>query len=125
MKALGMGAFASYGFISNVNYGTCLAIAWLGFVKKYGVAPTAPGQWKVFLAFYAGLWAMQNFARPLRLSLALALAPAFDKAIGQISHKVGVNKNWAFGMFLGGMALLTTTVLFGSIYLLGGFPPNA
>lgn len=54
LKALGMGAFASYGFISNLNYGTCLGMAWLAFVKKYGVAPTAPGQWKVFLAFYAG-----------------------------------------------------------------------
>jgi hypothetical protein len=44
----------SYGFISNLNYGTALGVAWLAFVKKYGVAPTAPGQWKVFLAFYAG-----------------------------------------------------------------------
>lgn len=51
-----MGAFASYGFISNLNYGICLGMAWLAFVKKYGVAPTAPGQWKVFLAFYAGKW---------------------------------------------------------------------
>lgn len=55
LKALGMGAFASYGFISNLNYGTALGVAWLAFVKKYGVAPTAPGQWKVFLAFYAGV----------------------------------------------------------------------
>jgi len=39
---------------SNVNYGTALGIAWLAFVKKYGVAPTAEGQWPVFLAFYAG-----------------------------------------------------------------------
>ena len=54
LKALGMGAFASYGVISNLNYGTCLGVAWLAFVKQYGVAPTAPGQWKVFLAFYAG-----------------------------------------------------------------------
>lgn len=26
-------------------------------------------QWKPFLAYYAGLWTMQNFVRPLRLSL--------------------------------------------------------
>jgi hypothetical protein len=44
----------SYGFISNLNYGTALGAAWIAFVKKYGVAPTAPGQWQVFLAFYAG-----------------------------------------------------------------------
>ena len=29
LAALGMGAFASYGVISNVNYGTALAISWL------------------------------------------------------------------------------------------------
>lgn len=36
--------------------GTALAVSWLAFVKKYGVAPTAPGQWGTFLAFYAGEW---------------------------------------------------------------------
>lgn len=54
IKALGMGAFASYGFISNLNYGSALGMAWLAFVKRYGVSPMAPGQWPAFLAFYAG-----------------------------------------------------------------------
>jgi hypothetical protein len=54
LKALGMGAFASYGVISNLNYGTALGMAWLAYVKKTGLAPTAPGQWPSFLAFYAG-----------------------------------------------------------------------
>jgi len=30
------------------------SMAWLAFVKLNGVAPTAPGQWPSFLAFYAG-----------------------------------------------------------------------
>ncbi|KAF6266308.1 hypothetical protein COO60DRAFT_1291752 [Scenedesmus sp. NREL 46B-D3] len=122
IKALGMGAFASYGFISNLNYGTALGAAWIAFVKKYGVAPTAPGQWKVFLAFYAGLWTLQNFARPLRISLALALAPAFDKAITRLGEKLHIEKKWAFGIFLLCMGLVTSATLFGTIYLLGGFP---
>ena len=127
-QALGMGAFASYGFISNINYGfalggwklACVVVvlfsscacasrrgmaltqtawavcargaahalapapapaprappppaaarppprtgaAWIAFVRRYGVAPTAAGQWPAFLAFYAGFWAVQNFAR--------------------------------------------------------------
>lgn len=195
LKALGMGAFASYGFISNLNYGTALGISWLAFVKKYGVAPTAPGQWGTFLAFYAGeclcgmrlslsysitshhhscciacmesppclplfythahtpasqpahpptrsaavlsspcycchaaalagLWAVQNFARPLRISLALALAPAFDAAITRLGAALRVDKRWAFGIFLLCMGLLTSATLFGTIWALGGFPPN-
>jgi len=122
LKALGMGAFASYGVISNLNYGTCLGVAWLAFVKQYGVAPTAPGQWKVFLAFYAGLWAMQNFARPLRISLALALAPAFDKIINLIAEKTRLDKKWAFGLLILTIGIITSTTLFGTIFLLGGFP---
>ncbi|KAI8475692.1 MAG: hypothetical protein J3K34DRAFT_517126 [Monoraphidium minutum] len=122
IKALGMGAFASYGFISNLNYGTALGMAWIAFVKRYGVSPMAPGQWPAFLAFYAGFWALQNFARPLRLSLALALAPAFDRGITSIGQRLKISKGAAFGIFLFCMAVFTSTALFGSLYLLGGFP---
>ncbi|GLC56408.1 hypothetical protein PLESTB_001101600 [Pleodorina starrii] len=75
LAQLGMGAFASYGFISNVTYGICLGTAWISFVKATGKSPLAAGQWPAFLGFYAGLWTVQNFVRPLRFSLAIALAP--------------------------------------------------
>lgn len=130
-----------------------ISMAWLSFVKLNGVAPTAPGQWPSFLAFYAGkqwsservvfvggsaggddgwcvgillmllmpfpsvlssvclcchlrqplynapsaakgFWAVQNFVRPLRISLALALAPAFDKAITNMGEKLNIPKGW-------------------------------
>jgi hypothetical protein len=70
----------------------------------------------------AGLWALQNFARPLRISLALALAPAFDKAITALGEKLRIDKKWAFGIFLVCMGIVTSATLFGTIYLLGGFP---
>ena len=43
---------------------------------------------------HAGFWAVQNFVRPLRISLALALAPAFDKAITQLGEKLNIPKGW-------------------------------
>jgi hypothetical protein len=70
----------------------------------------------------AGLWTLQNFARPLRISLALALAPAFDKAITGLGEKLNIDKKWAFGIFLLCMGVVTSVTLFGTIYLLGGFP---
>eukprot|EP00775_Hariotina_reticulata_P008856 gene8856-9035_t len=73
-----MGAFASYGFVSNVNYGTALGISWLAFVKKYGVAPTAEGQWPVFLAFYAGIWAVQVGGQPETERRTLSQQPLFQ-----------------------------------------------
>ncbi|KXZ42942.1 hypothetical protein GPECTOR_110g235 [Gonium pectorale] len=125
LAQLGMGAFASYGFISNVTYGICLGIAWLGFVKATGKSPLAAGQWPAFLAFYAGLWTMQNIVRPLRFSLAIALAPVFERIILWISARTGLDKKWAFGLYLTAFAATTCVVLFGSLYLLGGFPAEA
>lgn len=42
----------------------------------------------------SGFWAVQNFVRPLRISLALALAPAFDKAITQLGERLNIPKGW-------------------------------
>ncbi|GLI60744.1 hypothetical protein VaNZ11_002972, partial [Volvox africanus] len=109
LAQLGMGAFASYGFISNVTYGICLGIAWISFVKATGKSPLAAGQWPAFLGFYAGLWTMQNFVRPLRFSLAIALAPVFERVILWISKKTGLKRRWSFGLYLVCFALLTVT----------------
>ena len=49
----GVGAVASYGFISNLNYCTGLSFSWIAFVSQRHLSPLAPGQWKAFLAFYA------------------------------------------------------------------------
>ncbi|GIL80961.1 hypothetical protein Vretimale_9331 [Volvox reticuliferus] len=122
LAQLGMGAFASYGFISNTTYGICLVIAWISFVKATGKSPLAAGQWPAFLGFYAGLWTMQNFVRPLRFSLAIALAPIFEKLIQWISQKTGLSTRWAFGLYLTCFALLTAALIFGTLYVLGGFP---
>ena len=36
LKALGLGAVASYGCVSNVTYGTGLSISWISFVRQTG-----------------------------------------------------------------------------------------
>jgi hypothetical protein len=68
------------------------------------------------------MWAIQNFARPLRFSLAIALAPFFDRVISGISHRTRLGKQWAFGILLLCMAVVTTSTLFGTLWALGGFP---
>ena len=47
---------ASYGTVSNITYGGGLAVSWIAFVKQTGLSPLMPGQWKKFLAFYAGAY---------------------------------------------------------------------
>ncbi len=66
---------------------------------------------------------MQNFVRPLRFSLALALAPFFDRAITWIAGKTRLDKKYAFGILLVCIALTTLSGLGAALVLLGGFPP--
>ena len=173
----GLGAVASYGAISNVTYGGGLAIAWIAFVRQFAKSPLMAGQWKAFLAFYAGdsiasicscthvrmpgssigvscslgglqlswayarlvfhaashhtrlmkvdelcagFWTIQNFVRPLRFSLALALAPVFERFLSTISRSTKLSKRNAFGIYLFILGSVTSTLVFGSIYIFAG-----
>jgi len=53
---LGLNALLAYGFVSNLSYITCTWLAWLSHSKATKTSPLYPGQWKVFLTFYAGYW---------------------------------------------------------------------
>ena len=120
MARLGLGAVASYGFVSNVTYGGGLAVSWIAFFNQKGVSPLAPGKWPAFLAFYAGFWMAQNFVRPLRLSAALAMAPLFDKFITTVEKRAGMSRGAAFGVYIALLGLTTCTLVFGSIFLACG-----
>lgn len=69
------------------------------FIQKTGLSPLAPGQWKNFLAVYAGFWVVNNFIRPLRVGLALAISPYFDKVVLAFENRLKVNKTVAVGKF--------------------------
>lgn len=51
---LGGYALLSYGFVSNVSYITCIIISWVIHGRVNKLSPLAAGQWKPFLAIYAG-----------------------------------------------------------------------
>ncbi|CAL5227487.1 g10466 [Coccomyxa viridis] len=120
LKALGLGAVSSYGAISNVTYGGGLAVAWIAFVRQFNKSPLEAGQWKAFVAFYAGFWTLQNFVRPLRFSLAIALAPVFERFLNAISSATGLSKSKAFGVYLFILGTVTSTLVFGSIFVFAG-----
>ncbi len=97
-----------------------MAVAWIGFVRQFGKSPLMPGQWKAFLAFYAGYWTLQNFVRPLRFSLALVMAPAFDNFMNMLSSRLRISKRNAFGIYLFILGTATSVLVFGSIRILAG-----
>lgn len=124
IKALGIGAVLSYGFISNVSYGSCVAIAWITHVKRTGLSPLVAGQWSGFLAVYAGLWTLQNFLRPMRFGLAVALTPAVNKLMEHIMDSWGWSKGQAFGFLMLVLGVGTAVIVGSAIWILGGFPPS-
>ncbi|KAG2500765.1 hypothetical protein HYH03_001527 [Edaphochlamys debaryana] len=124
LAALGFGAFSAYGVISNINAGILITIAWLTIVRTTGLTPLDGANWPKFLAVYAGLWVGSNFLRPIRLTLAIAAAPAFDACISWVSRKTRVPKVPAFVVMLVCIAIATTSLLMATIAALGGFPPG-
>ncbi|KAL0051786.1 hypothetical protein WJX82_002085 [Trebouxia sp. C0006] len=120
LKALGLGAVASYGCVSNVTYGTGLAISWITFVRQTGKSPLMANQWKPFLALYGGFWAAQHFIRPLRFSLALFMSPVFDKFINWVQQRTQFKRQNAFAVYLFLLGSITSVSVFGSIRLFAG-----
>ena len=96
--ALGLNALLAYGFVSNVSYITCLILSWVSSCKITGLSPLAPGQWKPFLAIYAGYFAANNILRPLRFSLSLVITPFFNRVIESIQKKTGYKKAVSTGI---------------------------
>ena len=146
LKALGLGAVASYGCVSNVTYGTGLVISWITFVRQTGKlvlcagnatahshihtsrclclfagkSPLMANQWKPFLALYGGFWAAQHFIRPLRFSLALFMSPVFDKFINWVQQRTQFKRQNAFAVYLFLLGSITSVGVFGSIRLFAG-----
>ena len=77
-------------------------------------------QWKPFLALYGGFWAAQHFVRPLRFSLALFMAPVFDKFINFVQNRGRLKRQNAFAVYLFLLGSITTISVFGSIRLFAG-----
>ena len=99
-KELGLYALLSYGFVSNFSYVTTVICAWVIHGKTSGLSPLAEGQWKQFGAIYLSIYAVNNLLRPLRMSVAVALAPAFDKMILSLQNKFNIGKSKATGLLV-------------------------
>jgi VanZ family protein len=71
---------------------------WFGFSKKTGLSPLAPGQWKGFLAVYAGFYVFNNIIRPMRLAASVGVAPYFERAVATIQRKTKLSKGVSVGI---------------------------
>ena len=75
LKALGSGALLSYGCVSNFFYITAVHVAYYAGAKQTGISPLYDATSRsTFFTVYAGLFALNNVLRPLRVSLSVVLA---------------------------------------------------
>ena len=95
------------------------------------MSPLYPGQWKPFLAVYAGFYVISNFLRPFRVALAVAIGPYFDRMVNYIKEKTGTPKAVSITItvllvnLVGTLLLMCGTISLAS--LLSGvpiFPPK-
>mmetsp|Transcript_45821 Transcript_45821/g.51089 ORF Transcript_45821/g.51089 Transcript_45821/m.51089 type:complete len:249 (-) Transcript_45821:282-1028(-) len=110
---MGLSALLSYGFVSNMSYCVSVGLAWFGFSKQTGLSPLAPGQWKKFLAVYAGFYVFNNIVRPIRLAISVGVTPYFDKAVARVQRKTGLKKSLSIGIVVFLANICGTTSLMG------------
>uniref|UniRef100_A0A7S0SG09 Uncharacterized protein n=1 Tax=Mantoniella antarctica TaxID=81844 RepID=A0A7S0SG09_9CHLO len=118
VAALGGAALLSYGFVSNVFYISSLLLATYSTVNTLGVSPLASkAAMQSFGATYFGLWVIQNFLRPARMALSVAISPQTDKLVEVFRRFVPGNKKpLAFGL------TVVCVNIFGTFaYMFGGF----
>mmetsp|Transcript_24109 Transcript_24109/g.27473 ORF Transcript_24109/g.27473 Transcript_24109/m.27473 type:complete len:247 (-) Transcript_24109:232-972(-) len=95
MAKAGLSVVLSYGWISNVTTSVTVSLAWYIFSKNTGLSPLAPGQWKGFLAIYAGFYVFNSIIRPLRFGLSVGVSVYFDRVIQKIQDIFKVKKGLA------------------------------
>ena len=66
-------------------------------VEQTGLSPLVKGQWKNFLAVYAGFYVFNNIVRPIRFGVALGVSRYFENAVKWMEEKAKVSRPVAIG----------------------------
>jgi len=114
MAKAGLSVVLSYGWVSNVSYSITVSLAWYLFSKKTGLSPLAPGQWKGFLAIYAGFYVFNNVIRPLRFGMSVGVSVYFDRAIQKVQDIFQIKKGFAVFLTVFLVNVVGTCLLMGS-----------
>jgi hypothetical protein len=121
LTKMGLSVVLSYGWVSNVSYSVSVSLAWYIFSKRTGLSPLAPGQWKPFLAVYAGFFVFNNVIRPVRVGLSIGVASYFDSIVNAVQDKLRVSKSVAvaltvfFANVVGTIALMCAGITLASL----------
>ena len=113
LKKQGLNTMLLYVILSNVCVVFFMTFSWYGFSIQQGESPLYPGQWKPFLAVFSGIMAADNVLKPVRLAIALGMAPQFDCFMSWLQDKTQSRK--------AAVAIALVSILIGTFgFLFGG-----
>ena len=98
LAKMGLSTLLSYGWVSNMYNCVNVSLAWFTFAKRTGLSPLVAGQWKPFLAVYAGFYVISNFMRPFRIAVSVGVSKYFDSFISAVQEKTKVSRAVAIGI---------------------------
>lgn len=108
----GLSVLLSYGWVSNASFAVTFSLAWYIHCKRTLLSPLVPGQWKKFLAVYAGFYVFNSIIRPIRFGLALSISFYLEKLVAAIQKRLKVKKGVAIALTVIFLNVFGTTVLF-------------
>lgn len=121
----GLAAFLTYIMLGNIANISFMSFAWYGFSIQTGMSPFFPGQWKPFLAVYAGCVAIDSFIKPIRVAVSIAAAPAANRAMSWLQTKLRGSRTATVGVVLAGIIASSLGLIAGGFALassLAGVP---
>lgn len=118
IASYGLGAFFAFITISNVMSCSMLAVGGVLFKQQFAASPFAAGQWPKFLAFYAGLWTIQQSTRPFRLAGGMMLSPIADQFIDSTSRHLNRSRQATTVFLFVAQAVFLLTALAAVLVLL-------
>jgi hypothetical protein len=120
ISSLGVSFALSYSFISQVNGSVTLSVAAYLSMKRTGLSPLAPGEWKSFLAAYGTIYAFIQLLRPFRVAAAIAMSKLQKEFLEATEEKLDCKRRTAIGVqyalgWLAWLAVATTGVTLASL----------
>ncbi|CAB9516571.1 expressed unknown protein [Seminavis robusta] len=113
----GVATAISYSLVSNMFTTVALSLAWYGFSMQTGLSPISPGQWKPFLAWYGGFYAVNSLLKPVRFMIALGIVPRTEQLMALFQARFNDSKKAAVIASTSLLVVTSSTVMASAIGL--------
>eukprot|EP00980_Cylindrotheca_fusiformis_P021211 scaffold8150_cov118-Cylindrotheca_fusiformis.AAC.20 len=95
ISSLGVTFALSYSFLSQVNGSITLSVATYLSMRRTGLSPLAPGEWKSLLAAYGTIYAAVQVLRPFRVAAAVAMSKLSREFLEATEEKLDCDRRTA------------------------------